>query len=80
MEGAHAHHVLPRAFESTFERAGLNIHDPRFGAWWEGGEHLKNAAQYNREWNRFLSADRSSGEILEFGRRISAKYGLETRF
>jgi hypothetical protein len=79
--GSHAHHVLPQKFGRAFERAGININDPRFGAWWEAGGHLQNATRYNREWQQFLrGGQRSADDILQFGRDISGRYGLEIFF
>src|SRR5262249_12050456 len=46
-EGAHAHHVFPQQFAREFREAGIDIQDPRFGAWWEKSSHLKNAERYN---------------------------------
>jgi RHS repeat-associated protein len=79
--GSHAHHVLPQKFGRAFERAGINVNDPRFGAWWEAGGHLQNATRYNREWQQFLrGGQRSADDILQFGRDISGRYGLEIFF
>jgi hypothetical protein len=50
---AHAHHVFPQEFEDEFRNAGINIHDPKYGAWWEQSSHLKNAVKYNERWKTF---------------------------
>jgi RHS repeat-associated protein len=80
VQGAHAHHIFPQKFADRFASAGINVHDPRFGAWWEAGSHLSNAAEYNRKWERFLSVDRTRDEILTFGREISAHYGVTAAY
>jgi hypothetical protein len=80
VEGAHAHHIFPQEFADRFSKAGVNVHDPRFGAWWEAGGHLRNAGQYNAEWARFLREERTADEIMSFGRQISARYGITARF
>ena len=73
--------MLPQKFGRIFERAGVNIHDPKFGAWWEKTSHLRNASDYNRDWQGFLrGGQRSAEEILQFGREISGRYGLEIFF
>jgi hypothetical protein len=79
-EGWHAHHVFPQALESKFQRAGINVHDPRFGAWWEQSSHLKNSAQYMRLWEKFLERGRSADEILDYGRELATAYGFNVNF
>jgi RHS repeat-associated protein len=71
----HAHHVFPREFSDDFISAGINQHHPRYGSWWEGTSHLRNASRYNLEWEEFLSGSPSRLEILAFGRDIMARYG-----
>lgn len=80
VEGAHAHHILPQEFADRFAKAGISVNDPQFGAWWEASSHLRNAAQYNAEWERFLGRERTADEIMEFGRQIAERYGIEARF
>ena len=83
-EGAHAHHMLPQAkqFSANFQRAGLNIHDPRYGSWWEAQNHLQNAKGYNERWELFFSQtpNASSDQVLEFGRQLASEYGLKIYF
>jgi RHS repeat-associated protein len=78
--GAQAHHVFPVKFEATFQRAGINIHDPLHGSWWNRAGHLQNAAAYNRDWDNFLQVARSQDEILEFGRQLAGRYGIQVFF
>ncbi|MCC6811981.1 MAG: hypothetical protein IT381_31450 [Deltaproteobacteria bacterium] len=79
--GAEAHHVLPQAFETSFKRAGLNIHDPKFGSWWEAGAHRANASAYNQLWADFLgTAERSADEIFQFGRTLGGRFGFTVGF
>ena len=77
---SHAHHFFSVKFEITFKRAGINIHDPIFATWWERVSHLKNAAQYNRDWERFFRKARSQEEIKQFARELGQKYGIEAGF
>jgi RHS repeat-associated protein len=79
-EGAHAHHMFPVAFRERFVRAGINIRDPHFGAWWEATEHLSSASGYNEAWRQFLRSDPTRDEILAFGRELAAKYGLTIHY
>ncbi len=70
-----AHHVFPQKFRSFFEKAGINIDDPRFGSWWEASSHQKSAASYNKIWNDFLSTNPSKSQILREGRAIMTAFG-----
>jgi RHS repeat-associated protein len=77
-----AHHVLPQAFEEYFQAAGINIHHPRFGAWWGKKDHGRKAAEYNEAWREFIrmSPDASADDIVSFGRQIAGSYGLTILF
>jgi len=75
-----AHHVFPQKFANQFSKAGINIHDPKFGAWWQTSGHLKNASGYNAAWEEFLIPSRSQTEILNFGRQLMGKYGIPVGF
>lgn len=79
-KGAEAHHVLHVEFETQFQRRGINIHDPKYGAWWAWREHRKNAWAYNRKWETFLRDGPSPEAIIQYGRSIARKYGLEIHF
>ncbi len=81
-EGADAHHVFPQKFEPDFRRAGINIHDPRYGAWWETTAHQQAGYEYNEQWQEFFRDNRTptTEQILQFGRTISSNYGLHVGF
>ena len=81
-ENAQAHHVLPQKFEEDFKRAGLNVHDPRYGAWWDSTEHAKRSAEYNQKWADFLRGGpaRSKDDVLQFARQTAGEYGLQVNF
>jgi hypothetical protein len=81
-EGAQAHHVFPKKFEKDFRKAGINIHDPHYGAWWRAGAHQSAADAYNARWDKFLYRDKppSVEQILQFGRKIARDYGLHIYF
>lgn len=54
-----AHHDLPQAdrFQPHWNRAGLDIDDPAFGRWVEGGpvgDHQKWSKTFNDEWDAFF--------------------------
>jgi hypothetical protein len=79
---AQAHHVLPVKFEPQCRKAGINIHEPRFGTWWKRGNHQSMARAYNNKWDEFFleNSNPTSKEILQFGREMARKYGLEIGF
>lgn len=77
MKGFDAHHIFPQEFETIFQRAGIDIHDPKYGVWWELHEHRQNAKAYNAEWKRFLEGNKTKEEILEKARTMAVKYGYK---
>jgi hypothetical protein len=79
-KASQAHHVFPQKFELIFSRKGINIHDPKFGSWWGRTSHLKNASAYNAEWEKFIRTNPSKSQIINFGRKLMAKYGLHVNF
>ncbi|HEV3137719.1 MAG TPA: hypothetical protein VGZ26_07435, partial [Pirellulales bacterium] len=59
-----AHHDLPRMFASEFSAKGLDIEDPAFGRWVEGGPvggHQRWSSQFNNEWRDFFSQFPANG-------------------
>lgn len=74
----HAHHIFAQKFESEFAQRGINIHEPRFGVWWEAKPHLKYAAEYNKEWAKFFRdyPNATKEQIFQFGKSIMARYGF----
>ena len=78
---AQAHHVFPQKFADKF--AGkVNIHNPKYGAWWETSSHLKNARAYNQAWEQFFirNPNATSGQILNQGRSLMGRYGIPVGF
>jgi hypothetical protein len=79
-EGAHAHHVFPQKLAEKFQKAGINVHDPRFGAWWERSSHLKNAGAYTKRWEEFFLKNPTVEQILQHGRDLAGEYGFRVHF
>jgi hypothetical protein len=79
-EGAHAHHVFPQVLTKRFQRVGINVHDPKFGAWWERSSHLKKAVEYTRRWAEFLDHNPTYEQILGFGRKLGSEFGFQVNF
>jgi hypothetical protein len=80
--GKQAHHVIPQAVEEQARRAGINIHDPKYGSWWETGIHQSKSAEYGKKWKRFFDEKPSAtaAEILQFARDRAKEYGLKIYF
>jgi RHS repeat-associated protein len=76
----HAHHVLPQKFGPQFARAGINIHEPRYGAWWEAQGHWSNAGSYNSLWAEFLQSNPGRQAIHDFGREASIRFGIAVNY
>ena len=79
VKGAHAHHALPLKYKSQFAGAGLDVNNPKYGAWWDGKDHLKKAAAYNAEWEKFFDAypRPTEAQIMEMVGKLSGKYGFK---
>ena len=77
-----AHHVFPREFEGYFHRCGMNIHDPKYLAWWQGTSHMQNAKDYIIAWNAFKhkNPNPSIELILQKGREIMSDYKKSINF
>ncbi len=79
-EDAHAHHVFPQKLADLFEELGINVQDPRFGAWWERSTHLKNADRYNKRWVDFMGKRPTFEQVLQFARELAREYGFQVNF
>ncbi|MFL5345943.1 MAG: hypothetical protein ACJ8AT_14225 [Hyalangium sp.] len=77
---AHAHHVFPQQLAKRFQELGINIHDPRFGAWWDQSSHLKNAAAYTRKWVKFFDGKPTFEQALQYGRDLAGEYGFQVNY
>ncbi len=80
-EGAHAHHMFPNKYELKFNRAGIDSHNPKYGAWWKASPHLRDSYAFNKSWGQFFARGAYSPEnVLNFGRRLASKYDLTIGF
>jgi RHS repeat-associated protein len=77
---AQAHHVFPQRFGSDFQKVGIDIHDPHYGAWWETTGHQSNWRPYNAAWEEFLSDGPNQQQIFDFGRQIMSSHGLSVNY
>jgi hypothetical protein len=70
MKKPEAHHDLPKAFREEFEKRGLDIEDPAYGRWVEGGPiggHQKWSKEFEMEWKAFfrMVPNAKKAEILD---------------
>ena len=79
-EGAQAHHVFPQTFAREFGELGINVHDPRFGSWWNAGEHAQHSSQYNEAWRQFFRGNPTPSGAIERARELSTQYGYGVNF
>lgn len=79
-----SHHLFPktREFAARFARAGIDVHNPRFMAWWVLPDHQNKASAYNKAWRTFFRENpkASRRQILEQGKKLAKRYNLETHF
>ena len=81
-QGFDAHHILPQKFQSQFEKAGVNIHDPKYGAWWGASEHRGKAYEYNKSWDQFFSENTSPTveQVENKAREVAKEFDIEANF
>ncbi len=65
-----AHHTIPKAkeFQKNYDKAGINIHDPKYGTWLESNLHRSTSSDYNNQWRLFFrgNPDATKEEIENF--------------
>ena len=67
-EVVHAHHMLPWMFKDWFAAHGLDVNDPRFGAWVRQAVHQApgelSHSRFNAAWEAFMQREVREG--IEF--------------
>ena len=60
--------------ENWFTQKGINIHDPKWGAWVQGGRgqgvHQSWSLDYNREWEKFI-LENGGASIADIERQLN---------
>ena len=79
---AQAHHGLPWNYREWFAQRGLNVNDPKFGAWVKGGGnggHQSWSKAYDNVWNKFITdnPNATAQQVEKFYNsiRTSSKWG-----
>ena len=75
-----AHHIFPKKFEKYFNQVGINIHDSKYGAWWETKTHGKKSYEYNQEWMKILRGKPTIDDIMNKARELAKEYGYKLNF
>lgn len=71
-----AHHMLPKKFNIQFEKAKIDINDPKNGIWLEKKPHYKKSNEYNQKWEEFFkgfeknNSEPTAEEILTFMKQV----------
>lgn len=78
MKDVDAHHGYPQKFAKDFARLypSLNIHNPRYGSWWNASQHRSLAYEYNLSWQNFLKRDPAPSQIRGHFNRLVARCKL----
>ena len=75
-----AHHIFPQAakFQKYWNKAGINIHNPKNMTWWKSGPHRSAAHGYNNAWSKFFldNPNATRQQIQNFGGSLMKKYGF----
>jgi len=80
--GKQAHHILPVKFEIEFLKAGINIHNPLYGAWVDPNSHQKWSSAYNKAWEIFFKSIHNPTPQQIFNKAIdlAKQYGYKLNF
>jgi hypothetical protein len=57
MNNPQAHHDLPQEYRARFEKLGIDIDDPAYLRWVEGGKHQSWSPAFNKEWRGFFETN-----------------------
>jgi hypothetical protein len=85
-DGLHAHHIFSKNFRNLWDTLGVAWNDANFGAWWEAGDHLRNAWRYNQDWLGWVEQNQdlitsdpltAGRKAIEFSRTLAEKYGFK---
>jgi RHS repeat-associated protein len=55
MNNPQAHHILVQALEDKFKGLGINVHDPKWGVWWDEAGHQANKVAFQRAWEKWFA-------------------------
>jgi hypothetical protein len=63
---------------------GINVHDPKHGAWWQNSPHWEahGKYKYNERWNELLDENPplNKEQLYQKGREMMHRYGNEVYF
>ncbi|MEW5953615.1 MAG: hypothetical protein AB1815_07725 [Bacillota bacterium] len=84
----HAHHVFPQAvkYSNIFNRAGINVHDPKYGTWVTSKYHSNFSYQYDQRWVQYLDEYRKMGkyptksQLISYTKVLAKEFNFKTHF
>lgn len=79
-DGMQAHHIFPQKFIDKFKALGIDINDPKYGAWVNSNEHSWFSYEYNLDWYEFLKTNPTYDAVLAFAKELAGKYGYTISF
>jgi hypothetical protein len=81
---AQAHHIFPQAekFADFFQGKCIDIHDPKYGSWWNTSIHQQNSSGYNKKWTKWINKhlNATKQDVINQGRVMAKEYNLEINF
>ena len=86
-EDCDAHHIFVQKFANAFFDAGIDIHNPLFGALIEMHQHRKDVSAYQKEWEKFFEGIKyltnkkaRRKKIFKFARELAKRYDFKILF
>lgn len=72
-----AHHTLPQQFTSEFSNLGIDVNDPQWGAWVDGGTHQKWSYENNKAWEIWFRdfQNPTLSDVKQFATDLATNYG-----
>jgi len=80
-DAVQAHHVFPQAHADRFQSVlGINVHDPKYGAWFAKARHQSTWRRINTEWDDFFLKSPTVSGAMELARQQGLTYGFQPMF
>ena len=71
---------FPNALTVRFKKFGVDVNDPKFGAWWHQPPHSRACQEYKKIWEVFLDDNPTRDAILKKGKELASEYGYKVYF
>ena len=59
-------------FDEYFSKIGIEIHNPKYGAWIDSQQHRKLSSEYNKKWETFFKNNPTYTEeqVMDYAKTI----------